>query len=80
MPCKQISVLSDDREHSHGRAARRTLKATEIAEGIDFPYAVQVLQLTRKTRRHRGNRLHTEVVYAITSLSHRDAHPNQIAA
>ena len=40
---------------------------------------MQVLQLIRKTRRHRGDRLHTEVVYAVTSLSSRDAHTNQIA-
>jgi len=32
------------------------------------------------SRRHRGDRLHTEVVYAVTSLSSTDAHPNQIAA
>ena len=80
LPWKLIPVLSTDREHSHGRTATRTLKATEIAAGIGFPHAVQVLQLTRKTRRHRGDRLHTEVVYAVTSLSSTDAHPNQIAA
>jgi len=45
------------------------LKATEIIAGIGFPGAVQVLQLSRKTRRHRGDWLHTEVVYAVTSLS-----------
>ncbi len=32
------------------------------------------------SRRHRGDRLRTEVVYAVTSLSSTDAHPNQIAA
>jgi len=41
---------------------------------------VQVLQLTRKTRRRPGARLHTEIVYAVTSLSATDAHPQQIAA
>jgi len=34
LPWKQIPVLSTDREHSHGRTATRTLKATEIAAGI----------------------------------------------
>jgi predicted transposase YbfD/YdcC len=79
LPWTLIPVLSTDREHSHGRSATRRLKATEITAGIGFPGAVQVLQLTRKTRRHRGDRLHTEVVYAVTSLSSRDAHANQIA-
>jgi len=79
LPWKLIPVVSTDREHSHGRTATRRLKATEITAGIGFPGAVQVLQLTRKTRRHRGDRLHTEVVYAVTSLSSRDAHADQIA-
>jgi predicted transposase YbfD/YdcC len=51
LPWTQIPVLSTDREHSHGRGATRRLKATEITAGIGFPGAVQVLQLTRKTRR-----------------------------
>jgi predicted transposase YbfD/YdcC len=79
LPWRQIPVLSRDREHGHGRAATRILKATEVTAGIGFPHAVQVLQLTRKTRRHRGDRLHTEIVYAVTSLSATDAHPDQIA-
>ena len=72
-------VLAADREHSHGRTATRTLKATEIAAGIGFPHAMQVLQLTRRTRRCPGARLHTEIVYAVTSLSATDAHPSQVA-
>lgn len=73
LPWRQIPVLSRDREHGHGRAATRILKATEVTAGIGFPHAVQVLQLTRKTRRHRGDRLHTEIVHALTSLSATDA-------
>jgi len=48
---KQVPVLAADREHRHGRTATRSLKATEIAAGIGFPHAVQVLQLTSKTVR-----------------------------
>ncbi len=78
LPWKQVPVLATDREHRHGRTATRSLKATAIAAGIGFPHAVQVLQLTRKTRRHPGARLHTEIVYAVTSLSATDAHPSQV--
>ena len=49
LPWKQVPVLATDRERGHGRTATRSLKATEIAVGIGFPHAVQVLQLTRKT-------------------------------
>jgi predicted transposase YbfD/YdcC len=79
LPWKQVPVLATDREHSHGRTATRTLKATEIAAGIGFPHAMQVLQLTRKTRRRPGARMHTEIVYAVTSLSATAAHPSQVA-
>ena len=47
LPWKQIPVLDRKTEHGHGRTTTRTLKAAEIAEGIGFPGAVQVLQLTR---------------------------------
>jgi hypothetical protein len=41
------SRLDTSIQHGLGRTAKRVLKATEIAEGISFPRAVQVLQLTR---------------------------------
>jgi predicted transposase YbfD/YdcC len=79
LPWKHIPVLDTNIEHGHGRTAKRVLKATEIAAGIAFPHAVQVLQLTRTvTDRKTGGR-HTEVVYAVTSLSATDAAPGQIA-
>ena len=79
VPWKQVPVLATDRERGHGRTATRRVKATEIAVGIGFPHAVRVLQLTRKTRRRPGARLHTEIVYAVTTLSATDAHPSQVA-
>jgi predicted transposase YbfD/YdcC len=80
LPWKQIPILDTNTEHGHGRTAKRALRAAEIAEGIGFPGAVQVLQLTRTvTARTTGTR-HTEVVYAVTSMSVTDAKPAQIAA
>jgi predicted transposase YbfD/YdcC len=80
LPWKQIPVLDRSTEHGHGRTTTRTLKATEIAEGIGFPGAVQVLQLTRTVTDDKTGTKHTEVVYAVTSLSVADAKPAQIAA
>lgn len=79
LPWKQIPVLDTNTEHGHGRTAKRTLKATEISQGIGFPGAVQVLQLTRTVTDRKTNHKHTEVVYAVTSLSVADAKPAQIA-
>jgi predicted transposase YbfD/YdcC len=75
LPWNQIPVLDSSVEHGHGRTAKRVLKATEIA----FPHAVQVLQLTRTVTDHKTGNKHTEVVYAVTSLSVTDATPAQVA-
>jgi predicted transposase YbfD/YdcC len=80
LPWKQIPVLDKTTEHGHGRTAKRVLKATEITEGIGFPGAVQVLQLTRAITERKTGKSHTETVYAITSMSVTDAKPAQIAS
>jgi predicted transposase YbfD/YdcC len=80
LPWKQIPVLDTSTEHGHGRTSTRALKATEITTGIGFPGAVQVLQLTRTITHRKTSKSHTEVVYAVTSLSIADAKPTQIAA
>lgn len=79
LPWKHIPVLDRSTEHHHGRTAQRTLKTTEIAAGIGFPHAVQVLQLTRTVTDRKTKRTHTEVVYAITSLTITEATPEQVA-
>lgn len=79
LPWKQIPILDSTTEHGHGRTAKRVLRATEIAAGIGFPGAVQVLQLTRTVTNCKTGKPHTEVVYAITSMSVTDAAPAQIA-
>lgn len=44
LPWKDIASLAVSREHGHGRQDTRTLKATELSNGIGFPGAAQVLQ------------------------------------
>ena len=80
LPWKQIPVLDTSTEHGHGRTAKRVLRATEIAEGIGFPGAIEVLQLTRTVTARKTGKRHTEIVYAVTSMSVTDAAPAQIAA
>ena len=79
LPWKQIPILHSGTERGHGRTEKRSLKATEIAAGIRFPHAVQVLQLTRTVTDRKTGKQHTEVVYAITSLSVADATALQVA-
>jgi predicted transposase YbfD/YdcC len=79
LPWAKIPILDATSEHGHGRWETRTLKATALADGIGFPHARQVLQLTRTTRRGRAGAEHVEVVYAVTSLAAYQASPEQIA-
>lgn len=80
LPWKDIPTLAVSRERGHGRQDTRTLKTTELASGIGFPGAAQVLRLTRtRTLRSTGKRTR-ETVYAITSLTVADAGAEQIAA
>lgn len=79
LPWKHIPVLDETTEHGHGRTAKRRLKACEITGGIGFPHAVQVLQLTRTVTDRKTTKTRTEVVYAVTSLTIRDATSAQVA-
>jgi predicted transposase YbfD/YdcC len=53
-------------DRSHGRRVRRTIKAVQAPDWIEFPGAAQIVQL-RRTRTIKG-RKSIEVVYAICSL------------
>jgi len=80
LPWKDIPVLAVSREHGHGRQDTRTRKATELASGIGFPGAAQVVRLTRaRTVRSTGKRTR-ETVYAVTGLTVADAGAEQITA
>ena len=79
LPWNRIPTLHTDLDTGHGRRVRRTFKAAEIHEGIDFPAAAQVLKITRtRTVRSTGKRT-SDTVYAITSMTIADAKPHQIA-
>ena len=44
-----------------------------------FPHAAQAIQIRRRRRSLTSNRRSTETVYAVTSLTPRDAGPQQLA-
>jgi predicted transposase YbfD/YdcC len=62
---------------SHGRRVRRTIKAVQAPDWIDFPGAAQIIQL-RRTRTIKGRKT-IEVVYAICSLDMIAAPPATVA-
>lgn len=72
---------------SHGRRVRRTIKAVQAPDWIDFPGAAQVLQIRRTrttTKRQpdgsKKSRRTTEVVYLVCSVPMQDAQPETVAA
>jgi predicted transposase YbfD/YdcC len=63
----------------HGRVESRTVKVTAVAAGIGFPHARQAIQVTRRTRRAKTAKWHTETVYAVTDLDFDDITPGKLA-
>jgi predicted transposase YbfD/YdcC len=78
LPWPQVPVLDRTRDQAHGRVEIRTLNAVTVC-GFGFPYAAQVLQVTRKTRQLRTRRWHATTVYAVTSLTFQQASPARLA-
>jgi predicted transposase YbfD/YdcC len=84
LPWHRVPVLDCTRDRGHGRIERRTLKAVTVHH-FGFPYAAQVIQVTRKrkVRDLRGGastrRWKTVTVYAITSLPFEQASPARLA-
>lgn len=58
-------LTTDDQ--GHGRRERRTLRVAP-ATSVDFPHAAQLVRLHRRSGATTGPWLHTQVVYAVTSL------------
>jgi predicted transposase YbfD/YdcC len=69
------------RHRGHGRAESRSVKVIDLDGGPAhrlFPHAARAIKVVRR-RRRRGHRPSIETVYAITSLTHRQADPGLLA-
>ena len=65
LPWHEVPAVTTT-DTSHGRRVRRTIKAVQAPDWIDFPCAAQIVQL-RRTRTIKGRKT-IEMVYAICSL------------
>jgi hypothetical protein len=65
--------------HGHGRVETRTLQTLTAARGIGFPYARQVVRITRERLVNATGQRTAEVVYAICSLPFEQARRTMIA-
>jgi len=76
LPWRDVPAVTTT-DTSHGRRVRRTIKAVQVPDWIDFPGAAQIIQL-RRTRTIKGRKT-IEVVYAICSLDMIAAPPATVA-
>ena len=76
LPWKDVPARTTS-DRSHGRRVRRTIKAVQAPDWIEFPAAAQIIQL-RRTRTIKGRKT-IEVVYAICSLDMIQAPPATVA-
>ena len=83
LPWREVEMAHRAAGTAHGRREIRTLKVVTIAAGIEFPHAVQAVQITRRTRPVRAGHTgtwRTQTVYAITDLAPHQASPDELAA
>ncbi|MCM3885210.1 ISAs1 family transposase [Frankia sp. R82] len=78
LPWNRVATRVRTRDRGHGRVETRTVKATELRAGINFPHAVQAIQITRR-RSLNGGPTTTETIHAITSLPTHQASPVLLA-
>lgn len=71
------------RQRAHGRTESRSIKVIDL-DGTDaaalFPHAARAIKVVRRRRDTRTGRTSTEIVYALTSLTYRQADPALLAA
>jgi predicted transposase YbfD/YdcC len=71
------------RQVGHGRTESRSIKVIDL-DGSPvaalFPHATRAIKVVRRRRRQKSGTSSIEIVYAVTSLDYRQAHPVLLAA
>ena len=80
LPWRQIPVAIEERDRGHGRVETRRVKITAVGAGIGFPHARLAIQIVRRRRLIGSQTWSSETVYAVTSLSWRQARPRLVAS
>jgi predicted transposase YbfD/YdcC len=79
LPWTDVPIVATDDTHGHGRVEKRSLQIVAAPRGIGFPYARQIIRITRDRLVTTTGKLSTEIVYAIVSLPFEQAKPAMIA-
>lgn len=78
-PWDQVPIAATDDSRGHGRVEHRDLQILSAPRGIGFPYARQLIRITRDRLVTKTGKRSVEVVYAVCSLPFDEARPTQIA-
>jgi len=71
------------RQSGHGRVESRSIKVVDLDDHPAarlFPHATRAIKVVRSRRRTAAGARSVEIVYAVTSLTYRQAHPALLAA
>lgn len=84
LPWKQIGVAARERGRGHGRVETRAISVVSLHPCPDrggefFPHAAQAIKVVRRRRALNCHKWTTVTVYAITSLTGRQADPTLLA-
>jgi predicted transposase YbfD/YdcC len=81
LPWRSVPAGSTSTRRGHGRTATRTIKVIDAPALPDWPHFAGVAQVGQLRRTvTRGGKRTVEVIYLITSASHRQAPPAVLAA
>jgi predicted transposase YbfD/YdcC len=79
LPWADVPVVATDNTRGHGRVEKRSLQILTTTRGIGFPYAKQIVRITRERLVAATGQSSAEVVHAICSLPFEHARPATIA-
>jgi predicted transposase YbfD/YdcC len=80
-PWSKVPVVHRDTDPkpSHGRIETRLLKVLTVPRGIGFPYARQIIEITRERVVISTGKRSVEIIYAICSMPFEQAPPRLLA-
>lgn len=79
LPWAQVPVGATTTDKAHGRITTRTIKVVSTDRPIRFPHARLAARIERRVTRVKTATTSTEVAYVITSLTHQQVTPTQLA-
>ncbi|MFI9274609.1 ISAs1 family transposase [Kitasatospora sp. NPDC052896] len=80
LPWREVPLQNRIRATAHGRDEIRRIKTCSVARGLDFPHAVQAVQVVRRRRTLSTGKVTLERVYGVTSLRPHQAAPADLAS